>query len=144
MKGRTWRLVDLKGKVTLISLWATWCGPCRAELPLLEELYEKVAGRPDIAILTFNADRQSGLVGPYLKESGWRFPVLLAYRHLVELSGSPSLPQNWLVDRDGVVQYAAMGFDADRGDDWVVETLNLLESVTGGNGLSAMPMNSKQ
>jgi len=143
MKGHTWRPENLKGKVALINVWATWCGPCRAELPLLEELYEKVAGRPEIVILTFNADRQSGLVGPYLKQSGWRFPVLLAYRHLVSLSGPPSLPQNWIVDRDGVVRYVVMGFDTDWGDEWTGKTLKLLESVDGGDRQSAKPTRAK-
>jgi hypothetical protein len=113
-----------------------------AELPHLERLYERVAGRPDIAILTFNADMKAGLVGPCLKESGWRFPVLLAYRFLVNLSGPPSVPRNWIVDRDGVVRYVAMGFDAEGDSGTMMPRESREESIpsmnqAAGGGLGA-------
>src|ERR1039458_86853 len=55
-EGKTWRWADLKGKVTLVNLWATWCGPCRNELPYLQKLFNKVRERKDLAVITLNTD----------------------------------------------------------------------------------------
>ena len=60
LSGKVWRLKDLAGKSLLINVWATWCGPCREELPHLQEVYEKVKDRADIQILTFNTDENVG------------------------------------------------------------------------------------
>src|SRR5208283_217665 len=79
LSGKTWRLKELGGKTLLINLWATWCGPCNAELPRLQNFYEKVKGRSDVQVLTFNIDEDLGLVAPYLKDKGYTFPVLPAY-----------------------------------------------------------------
>jgi hypothetical protein len=56
LPGKTWRLKELEGKTLLINLWATWCGPCRLELPHLEKFYEKMKSRSDIQVLTFDID----------------------------------------------------------------------------------------
>jgi thiol-disulfide isomerase/thioredoxin len=66
-----------------IALWATWCGPCNAELPELEKLYEQLTGRTDIQILTFNIDEDEGLVAPYMKEKGYMFPVLPSFSYAI-------------------------------------------------------------
>ncbi len=70
---------SLTGKVVLINLWATWCGECIAELPRLQQLYEKAKGRSDIQILTINIDEDLGQVGPFMKEKGYTFPVIPPY-----------------------------------------------------------------
>ncbi len=57
VKGREWRLPDLKGKVTFLDFWATWCGPCVGELPELEKLYQRLAGRKDLQLVTIKVDR---------------------------------------------------------------------------------------
>jgi thiol-disulfide isomerase/thioredoxin len=64
--GKTWTLASLKGKATLISVWATWCGPCREELPHLQKLYEQVKNRDDIQVITLNVDEDLSLVEPFL------------------------------------------------------------------------------
>ena len=79
MNGKTWSLKKLEGKTLLINLWATWCGPCRAELPHFQKLYERTKDRSDLALFTFNIDEELGLVEPFLKEHNYTFPVAPAY-----------------------------------------------------------------
>lgn len=128
MQGRTWRLKDLAGKAVLINVWATWCGPCRSELPQLQRLYEQTKDRADIQVLTFNIDEELGLVEPYLKESGYTFPVLPAFDLVQRLLGVATIPQNWIVDSKGRWIATQVGFDAaDR--DWVMTMLRRLEAA---------------
>src|ERR1043166_4300072 len=54
LKGRNWKLADLKGKVAFINLWATWCGPCRAELPYVQKLSEQLNENRDVLIVRPN------------------------------------------------------------------------------------------
>ena len=58
LQGRPWRLADLKGKTAFVNVWATWCAPCRKEMPHLQRLYERVKDRPDVVLLTMNVDEK--------------------------------------------------------------------------------------
>jgi len=127
LSGKTWALTNLKGKVVLINLWATWCGPCNAELPKLEKLYEQVKGRSDIQILTFNIDEDEGLVAPYLKEKGYTFPVLPAFSYTVNLLDGYAIPQNWVLDPKGSWQWTQIGYGAS--DSWSQDMLEKLEAA---------------
>jgi thiol-disulfide isomerase/thioredoxin len=62
LSGQTWKLKQFEGRSLLINLWATWCGPCRAELPLLQKLYEATKQRSDVQVLSFNVDEDPTLV----------------------------------------------------------------------------------
>jgi predicted methyltransferase/thiol-disulfide isomerase/thioredoxin len=108
--GKTWHLADLKGKVTLVNLWATWCGPCKEELPHLQTLYNKVRERKDLAVLTLNTDDNLGLIVPFLKEHHYTFPVLAAGDYVHKLVPELSIPRNWIVTGDGVLRLEKIGF----------------------------------
>jgi thiol-disulfide isomerase/thioredoxin len=127
LSGKTWRLKDLEGKSLLINVWATWCGPCQAELPHLQQLYEKVKDRTDVQVLTFNIDEELGLVEPHLKEKGYTFPVLTAYNFVMSLLDSIGIPQNWIIDPKGSWRWTQFGFGG--GADWVESMIERLESV---------------
>jgi thiol-disulfide isomerase/thioredoxin len=129
LSGRTWRLKELEGKTILINVWATWCGPCEAELPHLEKFYEKVKGRSDIQVLTFDIDEDLGLVTPYLKEKGYTFPVLPAYSTVVSLLDGFAIPQNWLVDPHGMWRWKQVGYGGGSDADFEKEILARLEST---------------
>lgn len=128
MQGRTWRLKDLAGKAVLINVWATWCGPCRAELPLVQKLYELTRDRTDLQVITFNIDDETGLVEPYLKENGYTFPSLLAYDLVHRLLDVVAIPQNWIVDSKGRWIATQVGFDAAE-KDWVNTMLRRLDAA---------------
>ena len=129
-EGKTWQLADLKGKVTLINLWATWCGPCKAELPYLQKLYNKVRERKDLTVLTLNTDDNLGLILPFLEENKYTFPVLPADAYVHKLVPELSIPRNWIVDANGVLKTERVGFGG--GDDkWVDDMIAVMEKARG-------------
>lgn len=130
LTGKTWRLKDLNGKMLLINVWATWCGPCQAELPHLQKLYEKIIkDRSDLQLLTFNIDEDLGLVAPYMKEKGYTFPVLPAYSTVVTLLDGFAIPQNWIVDERGTWRWRQIGWDEGSDSDFEKDMLKQLESA---------------
>jgi thiol-disulfide isomerase/thioredoxin len=127
LDGKQAQLADLRGKVVFLNVWATWCAPCREELPFLEKLYQRVKGRPDLAVVTLNVDDNIGLVQPFLKDKGFTFPVWLGASLYEKLAPDTGIPVNWLVDRDGVLRFEKVGFAA--ADDWVDQVLAKLDSM---------------
>ena len=90
LAGKTWQLKDLAGRTTLITVWATWCGPCMEELPHVEKLYQRIKERNDIQLVTFNVDENPGLVQPFLKQHQYKFPVMLAHGFVNATAGPDS------------------------------------------------------
>ncbi len=117
----------------LINVWATWCGPCRVELPYLARLEETAEELEGLRILTFNVDRNPGLIVPYLEREGLEFDVLLAERHVLdEQSGRLSIPQNWIVDPQGTIRREQSGFSAEAAELWLGEALRQMKAVHAG------------
>lgn len=108
-QGKTNRLSDHKGKVVLIDFWATWCAPCRRELPLIQRIYDRYKDE-GLVVLAISVDRQRGIVSSYMWENGYTFPVLLAdsqVRLTYKVRGIPAL---YLIDRQGSVRFYQRGF----------------------------------
>jgi len=125
MTGKSWQLKDLAGRTTLITVWATWCGPCQAELPHVEKLYQMTKDRKDIQVVTFNMDENPGLVQPFLSEHQYEFPVLLAHSFINSTLDRIGIPQNWIIDSKG-----KLVSDAEFGpDDWEGNVVRQLEAV---------------
>lgn len=129
LSGKTWRLKDLQGKTVLIASWATWCGPCRLELPHLQKFYDKVKNRSDIQVLTFNIDENPGLVTPFMKKEGYTFPVLSAFS-MEEARGL--IPQTWIVDSHGTWRWVMGGFDEKTDAEFEKEMMERLDSTKAG------------
>ncbi|MRR52749.1 MAG: redoxin domain-containing protein, partial [Rhodocyclaceae bacterium] len=118
LDGKTWRLKQLQGKSVLINVWATWCGPCQAELPVVEKLYQQTKDSADIQVITFNIDEELGLVDPFMKENGYAFPVLPAMGLVKDLlDDDVAIPQTWLLNVKGEWVQSQIGVDAP-GTDW--------------------------
>ena len=126
--GKTWTLASLKGKTTLINVWATWCGPCREELPHLQDLYEQIKNRADIQVITLNVDENQSLVEPYLKENKYTFPSLFAKSLVEGFTGQIPIPTTWTSDALGTIRLEALGFGGD-GSQWVTQKLKQMESI---------------
>ena len=126
--GSKWTLDDLKGKVTFANVWATWCEPCRVEMPHVEKLYEKFKDRKDVLVLTFNIDDNIGLIEPFLKKGGYSFPVLPATSLVDAVFQSLGIPQNWIIDTNGVLQVMQRGFGPS-GEKWTGQMLEAIEKV---------------
>src|SRR5262249_35346358 len=131
ISGKNWKLKQLEGKAVLINLWATWCGPCRSELPYLQKLYEKSKDRSDIQIISFNVDEDLGLVEPFMKEQGFTFPALIAFDLVRGMFDGYGIPQNWLVDPKGNWIATQMGFDS-TDTDWTNSMLKPLDAARQG------------
>ena len=128
LEGRTWRLADLKGRVTFVNVWATSCGPCRAELPYVEKLYQQMKGGQDVLVLTLNTDENPALIEPFLRQNKYTFPVLPALSYLERLDPTVVMPQNWVVDRDGVLRSKSEGFGYN-GEEWLKGATKTIEGA---------------
>ena len=110
LDGRLVTLSDLRGKVVLLNFWATWCGPCRVEMPAMEELY-RMFQRKDFEILAVSTDAEGvSITRPFQKKNRLTFPILHDSDYRVGLTyGARSLPMTFMVDRQGVVRHQIFG-----------------------------------
>ena len=131
LEGRKWSLADLKGKVAFINLWATWCGPCRLELPYVQKLREQMKDKKDVLVLTLNTDEEVGMVEPFMKENKYTFPVLLGEAY-AESQGVNSIPRNWIVSSEGKIMFEGIGF-GNNGEEWLKKAVQMIEQVKSAN-----------
>jgi thiol-disulfide isomerase/thioredoxin len=129
LSGRVWTLASLKGKVTFVNYWATWCGPCRAEHPGLQELFNRVKGRSDVQMLTFSLDEDAAELSRYLKEKGYTFPVIRSREVADKLFPYGGIPANFLVNPQGM-RTGYFGFDPS--SESVAATVRKLEELASG------------
>lgn len=100
LKGTNWSLQDLRGKVVLVNFWATWCPPCRKEMPDMQALYERFGPR-GLVILAIS-DEDAAKVAPFLAAQKYTYPVLLdPGRKVNELFSVQGIPKSFLYGRDG-------------------------------------------
>lgn len=110
LDGKVVRLDDLRGKVVLLNLWATWCPPCVEEMPTLEELSRRMVGR-DFVLLAVSEDESPTSVKPWIESRGFTFPVLLDGRGEVgNRYGVTGYPETFVIDRQGNVVHHHVGF----------------------------------
>jgi len=110
LDGPNLRLQEQRGRVVMINFWATWCGPCRVEMPHLARLYEKYRGS-GFTVLAVNIDEDPHKAASLAKQLGMRFPVLLdTEKKVSRLYDLSTMPSSVLVDRDGRVRYITLGY----------------------------------
>lgn len=108
--GENLRLSEYRGDVVMINFWATWCGPCRQEMPLLDELYTRYE-RVGFNLLGVNIDDDSRRAMQMIEELGVNFPVLFDSRKEVsKLYEVDAMPVTVLVDREGNVRHVHHGY----------------------------------
>jgi thiol-disulfide isomerase/thioredoxin len=129
LDGGTMPLARLKGKVVVLSFWATWCGPCRELEPMLDQVATSYAGNSDIAFLAVNADDDETQVAPFLARQKWHEPVAYA-DGLDTFMKVESLPTVVVLGRSGEIVYRVAGFAPDR------FTQSLNEAIQGARGPS--------
>ncbi len=110
LDGPNLRLQEQRGRVVMINFWATWCGPCRVEMPHLSKLYEKYRGS-GFTVLAVNIDEDPHKAASLAKQLGMRFPVLLdTEKKVSRLYDLSTMPSTVLVDRDGRVRFVHRGY----------------------------------
>ena len=108
--GENLRLSEFRGDVVMINFWATWCGPCRQEMPLLDELYARYE-RVGFNLLGVNIDDDSRRAMQMIEELGVDFPVLFdARKEVSKLYEVDAMPVTVLVDREGKVRHVHHGY----------------------------------
>lgn len=109
LSGQQVRLSDYQGQVVLVNTWATWCPPCRAEMPALNAYYQKHAA-DGFVILAINAGETSTEAAAFARDFGLAFPVLLdPQTELMSQLNIHSYPTSIVIDRDGVVKEVHIG-----------------------------------
>ena len=109
LDGQAVRLSDLRGDVVLINFWATWCGPCRMEMPELEQIHRAHGGK-DLHVLGVNLGEPTALVRAFIAEEGFTFPILLDETSSLATQYAPSsLPTTYIIDREGRIASVLVG-----------------------------------
>ena len=110
LAGKTFTLSHLRGQVVLVNIWATWCGPCKREIPSLERLYQSRKER-GLEILAVSVDRtSSSRVASFAANYRISFPVLLNPRgDVANAYWARSIPTTCLVDKKGVIRWKVIG-----------------------------------
>jgi thiol-disulfide isomerase/thioredoxin len=119
LQGNTVRLSDLKGKIVFLNFWATWCPPCRNEMPHMQAFYEKY--QDDMVVLAVNpnklenqgfddSEKAEERAREYVEEEGFTFPVLLDRDDSVwDMYRQRGIPANYMIDREGTIRYLKPG-----------------------------------
>lgn len=101
LQGKVWRLADLRGRVVLLNFWATWCPPCRAEMPSLQQLTE-LYGPQQLQVLALNVGEGLRRIAQYLQSAGLSLTVLLdPGSEIARQWGANALPTTYLIDPEG-------------------------------------------
>ena len=109
LDGGTLRLADYKGKLVFLNIWATWCAPCREEMPSMQRLAEKLAGG-DFAMITISIDEKTEEVEKFVKELGLTFPVGMDPAQKVAADYKiTGVPETYIISPDGVVTHHLIG-----------------------------------
>lgn len=109
-EGRNLRLQEQRGQVVLVNFWASWCGPCKQEMPHLNRIYDKYRAS-GFTLLAINIDDDARHGAATAAKWGLKFPVLLdAEKSVTRLYDLGSMPATVLIDRDGRVRYLHRGY----------------------------------
>ena len=107
--GKSFRLSDHRGKAVLVNFWATWCPPCREEMPAMERLYQSYKDR-GLVLVAISLDTDSSLAAPFVHEKKLTFPIALDPKaEVANKYGVRALPSSFVVDRKGTMTALALG-----------------------------------
>jgi thiol-disulfide isomerase/thioredoxin len=108
LDGKPLTLAALQGKVVLLNFWATWCGPCRAEIPDLVALQDRYKDR--LQIIGLNVDDEEADIKQYVEETGINYPVAMTSNDVrIQFGGIPALPTSFVLDTEGRVVQKHVG-----------------------------------
>jgi thiol-disulfide isomerase/thioredoxin len=118
-------LDDLKGKVIFLNFWASWCPPCRAEMPTIQSLYNKMQNRKDIVFVMVSLDNDTSKAKNFIKERGFNFPVYFLNGYFPKIYDSGTIPSTYVISKEGKIVAKEVGM-ADYDTDKFLSFLNHL------------------
>lgn len=113
VRGGQLSLASLAGKVVVLDFWATWCGPCRVQQPLYEEVKKKYSGREDLVFLAIDTDEERDLVKPFLDAQKWKSNAYFE-DGLAQALRITSIPTTMVIDKRGNIAGRMNGFDPEQ------------------------------
>ena len=116
-EGGTVRLSQLKGNVVLLNVWATWCGPCKMELPIVQRMYDRYSDR-NFVVLAVNVDADRKRVEPFMKRYNISLPIYSAAPEDVAQMTAMGIPSTFILRPDRTLIDMAVGFSPDVEERW--------------------------
>lgn len=128
-KGKTVSINDYRGKVIWINFFATWCGPCRAELPVLhQKVWEKYKQNPAFALFIFGREESWQKVTAFKTANKFTFPMLPdEKREIFKLFATQNIPRNIIIDKTGTIVYQSVGYSEEE----FAKAVKVLEKLLG-------------
>jgi peroxiredoxin len=109
LKGNVWSLSKLKGKVVFVNFWATWCAPCREEMPSMQRLYAKLPKDKFEMIALFNNDKKPAVTN-FVSQLGLTMPILSdEYNFAGTKYSLTGVPETFIVDKQGIIREKFIG-----------------------------------
>jgi thiol-disulfide isomerase/thioredoxin len=115
--GGSVKLSQLKGNVLLLNVWATWCGPCRMELPVVQKIYDTYSDR-NLVVLAVNIDADRKRVDPFLKRYNLSLPIYFANPEDAGQMTAAGIPTTFLIGADRTLLQSYVGYSADVETRW--------------------------
>jgi len=125
-EGKSASTADLKGKVVFINFWASWCPPCRAEMPSLENLYQKFKEDERIVFLFMNEDNDRSKAIQYLQNNHFTIPLFYSSGDVPNEIFSGTLPTTVVLDKEGKIVLRHQGMASYNSDDFIRQLNGLL------------------
>ena len=109
LDGKEVKLSDYAGKIVFLNIWATWCAPCKEEMPSMQKLFELMRGK-DFVMLTMSIDEKKETVEAFMKENKLTLPVALDQQQKVSpLYRITGVPESYIIDKNGMVMHHLIG-----------------------------------
>ncbi len=110
LAGTNLKLAEQRGKIIVINFWASWCGPCRKEMPVLQKFYEKYQDL-GVSVWGVNVEQENQAGRDFLADLNLSFPILFDASNTISATYQvEAMPTTIIVDRDGLVRYAFKGY----------------------------------
>lgn len=119
---------DLKGKVVFLNFWATWCGPCIAEMPTIQKLYDKFKDDKDVVILTVEVENKKEKAKNFMTSKNLTLPIVFPNSTIPKEFFDYALPTTIILDKQGNIAHTTLGM-ADYSGQEVVDFLNELKTM---------------